>query len=266
MDQYKELIKRIYNGLSEKDGFFVNNPILPALEEHSLWTYWQGRGVRNPKIMVVGQDWGSKAQSDKYCSYIKSYPDESVVSFEQIRQVTKLKAREFTTDKQLRNIMNDIFGYPDICKEKIEELYFTNLIPGYRKEGKSTGNSTEVKRWIYDDENHILDNFNELLEILKPQYLICLGCLVSESIAGKYGNDIVFKNKSYNEFLDEELDPKEVKPIKIKLESGHNIIMFAMPHLGGLGKANRNKYLNKKEDNRSFDDDWKVVAKYINNA
>lgn len=28
-------------------------------KEINLWTYWQGRGNLNAKIMLVGQDWGS---------------------------------------------------------------------------------------------------------------------------------------------------------------------------------------------------------------
>ena len=28
-------------------------------EEINLWTYWQGRGNLDAKIMLVGQDWGS---------------------------------------------------------------------------------------------------------------------------------------------------------------------------------------------------------------
>ena len=36
-------------------------------EEINLWTYWQGRGSLEAKIMLVGQDWGSPADaSDHY--------------------------------------------------------------------------------------------------------------------------------------------------------------------------------------------------------
>ena len=73
MKTYQQLIKEVYDRLdkkTEKD-FFVNNSNYERLEEHNLWTYWQGRGVRHPKIMVVGQDWGSVEQSNKYFEYIK---------------------------------------------------------------------------------------------------------------------------------------------------------------------------------------------------
>jgi hypothetical protein len=38
-----------------------------ACKEINLWTYWQGRGNLDARIMLVGQDWGSPADaSDQY--------------------------------------------------------------------------------------------------------------------------------------------------------------------------------------------------------
>lgn len=259
MEQYNELMKRIYTELSLKDGFFINNPIYPNLEEHNLWTYWQGRGVRHPRIMIVGQDWGSRKQSDNYCKYIKEHPDEKVISFAQIAKETSLKKKEFTTDLQLKEIMEEVFGYADICKHHHDDLYFTNLIPGYRKEDKSTGNGPEVEKNITDS---VLANFKMLLEILKPQYVICLGRLVSEKVAKIYGKELRIRSaENYNIFLDEELNEKNPKPIIIGDEQ--EMILFAMPHLGRLGKANRKRHFNKNGIAKNVKDDWKVVAEYI---
>ena len=72
MIEYQQLITAVYDKLDRKTDrdFFVNNQEFARLEEHNLWTYWQGRGVRHPKIVVVGQDWGSVEQSKKYFEYI----------------------------------------------------------------------------------------------------------------------------------------------------------------------------------------------------
>ena len=35
-------------------------------EEINLWTYWQGRGSLDAKIMLVGQDWGSPADASEH--------------------------------------------------------------------------------------------------------------------------------------------------------------------------------------------------------
>lgn len=260
METYKELIERVYKKLSIEDGFFINNPILPDLQEHGLWTYWQGRGVRHPKIMIVGQDWGSQKQSDDYCKYIKEHPYEKVVSFVQIANVVNLKKKEFTTDIQLKRIMEEVFGYSDICENHHEDLYFTNLIPGYRKEDKSTGNGADVVKNITPE---LLADFKALLELLKPQYVICLGRLVSEQVAKIYGKEErIRKAENYNVFLDEELDEKNPQPIMIGEQQ--EITMFAMPHLGSLGKANRNGYFKKNEIDRDITKDWEIVAKFIN--
>ena len=259
MNEYGNLMEKIYTNLSLEDGFFVNNPNYPNLEEHSLWTYWQGRGVRHPKIMIVGQDWGSRKQSDNYCKYIKDHPGENVISFVQIAKETSIKKNEFTTDLQLKEIMEEVFGYADICENHHEDLYFTNLIPGYRKDDSSTGSGSEVEKNITKE---VLDNFKELLDILKPQYVICLGRLVSEKVAKIYGQESRIRNaKNYNIFLDEELNAENPKPIMIGEKQ--EITLFAMPHLGSLGKANRKRYFNDNAIDKDVKQDWEVVAKYI---
>lgn len=102
MKEYQQLIAKVYDKLDGKAGkdFFINNSDFERLEEHNLWTYWQGRGVRHPKIMVVGQDWGSIEQSKKYFQYIKEHPDAEVVSYVQVKEEhPKMKKGEFTTDR-----------------------------------------------------------------------------------------------------------------------------------------------------------------------
>ena len=155
--------------------------------------------------------------------------------------------------------MEEVFGYSDICENHHEELYFTNLIPGYRKEDKSTGNGSEVERNITPE---VLADFKELLELLKPRYVICLGRLVSEQVAKIYGKDELIKRAaSYNAFLDKELNEKNPQPIAIGEKQ--EMTMFAMPHLGSLGKANRNRYFRTNKIEREITKDWEIVANYI---
>ena len=58
---YDDLVRRINAGLNGTTLYhdaFGAKPGKP-LQEVNAWTYWQGYKVRNPKVMIVGQDWGS---------------------------------------------------------------------------------------------------------------------------------------------------------------------------------------------------------------
>ena len=130
MKEYQKLITKVYDRLDKKteQDFFANNSEFERLEEHNLWTYWQGKGVRHPKIMVVGQDWGSLEQSNKYFEYIKNNPDAEVVSYVQVKETNpKMKKSEFTTDKELERFLGEYLNYPDVCCKAYDDLYFTNL-------------------------------------------------------------------------------------------------------------------------------------------
>lgn len=141
----------------------------------------------------------------KYYEYIKKNSDAEVVSYVQIKENNPtIKKREFTTDKELQRFVEEYLGYADICKKHHNELYFTNLIPGYRDSRLSTGNNAEVQKGITP---YVIDNFKNLVEILKPKIIICLGKLVSESIADAYGKkDEITQYENFNKFLDVELN------------------------------------------------------------
>ena len=265
MSEYLQLITEIYDRLDKKteQDFFINNSDFERLEEHNLWTYWQGRGVRHPKIMVVGQDWGSLEQSKKYFEYIKNHPNEKVVSYEQVKKENpKMSYREFTTDRELRNFFNKYLGYADICENQYKDLYFTNLVPGFRNDSSSTRNGTELQMEIPD----IINDFIRLLNILHPEFILCLGKLVSESIDKAYNGEksVIDKAKNYNEYLDEALHADSPQPITLDLGNGNYAKMFALAHMGGLGKSNRTRYYKDKPNKKTVIDDWEVVADYIN--
>lgn len=265
MKEYQQLIAKVYDKLDGKAGkeFFINNSDFERLEEHNLWTYWQGRGVRHPKIMVVGQDWGSIEQSKKYFQYIKEHPDAEVVSYVQVKEEhPKMKKVEFTTDRELQRFFNEYLEYTDICTHHHEDLYFTNLIPGFRSGSSSTGNSSDALKEITED---VLKDFKQLLEIFHPEFIICLGRLVSESIDKAYNGaeSKIAKTGNFNAFLDIELNADNPQPIVLDLGNGSATKMFALAHMGGLGKSNRVRFFHKNQISKTIEDDWKVVANYI---
>lgn len=64
---YDELVRGINGRLSEgkyHQDFAGKSGV--QLEEINAWTYWQGQGVRHPRILVLGQDWGSLKGSEEY--------------------------------------------------------------------------------------------------------------------------------------------------------------------------------------------------------
>ncbi|MCQ2510902.1 MAG: uracil-DNA glycosylase family protein, partial [Lachnospiraceae bacterium] len=69
----------------------------------------------------------------------------------------------------------------DITEKTYEDLFFTNLIPGFRASGKSTGGFSQ--NWITET---VKEEFKALVEILEPQIIICLGRAVYESVLDIY--------------------------------------------------------------------------------
>ena len=65
---YEELVKKV-NEKSNHVDFEPKSGM--QLQEVNAWTYWQGVGVRNPKVMIVGQDWGSSKAAKNYFTAIE---------------------------------------------------------------------------------------------------------------------------------------------------------------------------------------------------
>ena len=60
--KYHDLIERVKNSYPSRDladdGQKLRLYWCDDCKEINLWTYWQGRGNLDAKIMLVGQDWG----------------------------------------------------------------------------------------------------------------------------------------------------------------------------------------------------------------
>lgn len=96
------------------------------------------------------------------------------------------------------------------------------------------------------------------MELLHPEYVICLGRFVSEQVASLYEVEIP-PNKPFNEVIDEELHQGVIKPFL--LGEKRPMAMFAMAHLGSQGQANRNKYLKKR--GQTYEEDWRILGRYV---
>ena len=257
--RYADLVKRMNersnSEKSIKGGYhelFVGNAEI-ELDEVNAWTYWQGRGVRHPRIILLGQDWGSleeeksepilkavagmlESKKVDRVHYFDSFVEESSDEF--------INSQKFATDKNLSELFK-ILGYEDIVKELYSELFFTNLISGYRKEGKSTGGFR--KAWITEQ---VKADFRELVSILRPQVILCLGKDTFVQAASIFGERDVLKGMSWNGYLD-----SNQGPIKVDGESDEPFYLFALPHPGYYGTRNRGKEIMQA--------DWKRVKQWL---
>lgn len=260
---YEELVQRVdTKELYGKDdgyhGDFVAAERNP-LKEINAWTYWQGIGVRHPRVMVLGQDWGSFQVEKKYFSAIEKElasgisEDEKIFSFKKIRGILE-NNRDFDTDKNLAEGLARIkihgeSPYLHVRDEKYPDLFFTNLIPGYRVSEKNTGGFKAS--WITEQ---VRCDFKELLNVLQPKIVICLGKNTFIQAAKIYNHKNPLTGTNWNAYLNSDFEP-----IKITVDSHSNVSTFLYPmaHPGYLGKRNREKSVN------SMYDDWERLGAWM---
>lgn len=203
-------------------------------QEINLWTYWQGQGCFDPKIMLVGQDWGC-ANDPQSISNIKAMNRGEEGGY--------FSGKVFDTDINLNRLFESI-GYHDIINNRYQDLFFTNLSLGYRSKGTS-GNLKDT--WL----KHDYEFFARLVSILEPEIIICLGKATFEGTLDALGVEDKPKIKTYNDFIVSGLNP-------VTIEIGNNEVkIYGFAHCGAMGTLNRN---NKKD--RSLDkqiEDWKRI-------
>ena len=126
---YDDLVRRINAGLNGTTLYhdaFGAKPGKP-LQEVNAWTYWQGYKVRNPKVMIVGQDWGSLKGSQPYFDAIDDMItsrdlDNEVQAFKYIPE-TERGGKEFSTDLNLVECLK-CMGYEDALHKRYDDLFF----------------------------------------------------------------------------------------------------------------------------------------------
>lgn len=258
---YEELVQRVdTKELYGKDdgyhGDFVAAERNP-LKEINAWTYWQGIGVRHPRIMVLGQDWGSFQAAKKYFSAIEKElasdisEDEKIFSFKKIRGILE-NNRDFDTDKNLAEGLARIkihgeSPYPHVRDEKYPDLFFTNLISGYRVSEKNTGGFKAS--WITEQ---VRCDFKELLNVLQPKIVICLGKNTFIQAAKIYNHKNPLIGTNWNEYLNSDFEPIK---IAVDLHSNISTFLYPMAHPGYFGILNRGK--------STYECDWNRLGKWM---
>ena len=203
--------------------------------EINLWTHWQGKGCLNPEILLVGQDWGNPF------SGIGKTVLENIK-----RGCLCLENDPFPTDKNLAELFDQALHLN--IWEKNQELFFTNLLLGYRT-GNNNGNFD--KSYFNKD----LLYFKELVNILQPKVVICLGRDTFSYALKAYGKE-KFLPKDYNIALDKKENKLDINDIRF----------FGMAHCGNLGCLNRignKKGISAKEGLERQIKDWEEVELYL---
>lgn len=205
-------------------------------DEINLWTYWQGRGSLNPDILLVGQDWGNP------------YPKlgKTFLPVEQIKTGPPYEVSElFPTDQNLIALFRQALGID--LNRKNENLFFTNLVLGYR-----TGNSSGTLNTPLSQDQAF---FKELVNILRPKIVICLGGATFDAALAAYG-----ESRSYSGKFIPALDAgKTVADID-------GIRFFGMGHCGTLGCMNRmgnRKGAGTDAGLQMQIQDWKQIRDYL---
>ena len=214
-------------------------------EEINLWTYWQGRGNLDAKIMLVGQDWGDP--QDKSSAQV----------MDQIRRMNRHEAANYmdsnpsVTDRRLAGLFR-LLGY-DILKDSPQNknLFFTNFVLGYRR-GNISRNAQ--REWFLSDEPF----FKGLVQIIRPEVILCLGRSTFEAVLHTFHFALRAQIKSYNRFI---TSPQN--PVQITLKDGQTFFVFALAHCGALGTMNRNRGLPYNEDPLVYQKkDWLRISNF----
>ena len=160
---YQQLIKEVGNYYTDQEHLYKNDPVYLTwckdCKEINLWTYWQGRGNLDAKIMLVGQDWGC--------------PEELSSTIQNIQSINLGETEEYhydttnPTDKNLVELFQSV-GIDISNGHRDDRLFFTNFVLGYRSKGL-TGNFKA--RWVRESIPFI----RRLVDIIEPQIIICLG-------------------------------------------------------------------------------------------
>lgn len=212
-------------------------------QEINLWTYWQGRGNLDAKIMLVGQDWGSP------------WDDSAKSTMEQVALANRNLAYDYLhnnpsiTDDRLINLFREI-GFE--VRYPCDGVFFTNLILGYRNKGLSGGYQ---KTWAEHDKGYFL----ELTNIVEPNVILCLARSTFEGVLSAFDVRLCPGIGNYNQFIESQRNP-----VSITLENGKEVHVFALAHCGALGTLNRNRGKDKQTDVLFFQkQDWRRILPYL---
>lgn len=218
--------------------------------EINLWTYWQGIGNFDAKILLVGQDWGAPDPKSSIMQNIRDINDglRTDYSFKQANPAGKVNP----TDDNLCELFASI-GY-DITK-RCGDLFFTNFVLGYRSKGLS-GNMK--REWLLADAPY----FSRLVNIIEPKVVVCLGKDTFEGVQYACTGEWQHTGR-FNAFIE---SPQN--PAILPLLSGKTVAAFAVAHCGKIGTLNRNRigrlgsYASSQSLYRQIED-WKKIKGFL---
>jgi uracil-DNA glycosylase len=250
IEQYYALVEKAKK-LYQKHEQVVNAVRLrwcDACKEIILWTYWQGRNhIDSAKLMLVGQDWGCPEEDEGTV--------QNALAMNQGHAVRYLNNTKICpTDRSLIELFDSI-GYQDIAKIDYPELFFTNLILGYRSHNCS-GNFKAA--WV----NECKALFKELVQIIQPEVILCLGRNTAVGTLKALESAVpalLEADGKFHTFIE-----SNENPINVRYGADKAVYLFSLAHCGQMGTLNRNKREGGKT-NSGLDrqkGDWKRVLDY----
>ncbi len=209
-------------------------------KEINLWTYWQGKGNLNAKILLVGQDWGCPVPDSAVMQNIRAINRGQCVAY--------MRGNENITDARLAELFS-VLGY-DINSNAPQnrDLFFTNFVLGYRSQGLSGGLK---KEWIERDKRY----FHDLANIISPRIIICLGKATLQGVLSALGKKTKIGN--YTHFIE-----SDQNPFSLQLEDGNAVKIYGVAHCGAMGTLNRNGKTSSN-DLQKQKEDWKRILEDI---
>ena len=221
---YQELISDVKEYYKAQEATYKDDPIFLTwyddCEEINLWTYWQGRGSLDARIMLVGQDWGSPADAAK--DYMAQFAEINAGS----RSSYWLDGKSIT-DNNLIELFSSIGYVVSSGAPRNHDLFFTNFVLGYRNKGFS---GKFQMRWLNENKQFFL----RLVNIIEPKVIICLGRHTFRGVMMAFDRKI--KIGSYNAFI-----MGKDNPVEVSLPSGQKTYVFAEAHCGAMGTLNRSR-------------------------
>lgn len=243
--KYQDLISRVKESYPLRDLTYNGKDTqmywCEDCKEINLWTYWQGRGNLDAKIMLVGQDWG--------CPWDESSQNtmSQIALANRGEEYQYLESNPSVTDNRLIRLFQEI-GYEDISQPN-PELFFTNFILGYRNKGTSGGYQ---QNWADHDKGYFL----ELANIIDPKVILCLGRATFEGVLSAFDVKLSSCIKDYNTFIE-----SSSNPVTVSLESGNTAYVFALAHCGAMGTLNRNSKKSTGLEKQLAD--WRKIRPYL---
>ena len=248
--QYQELIADVKQFYEREEQIHKHEKVYlkwcEACEEINLWTYWQGRGCLNARIMLVGQDWGSPGDCSE--SYLAQFEEFNCGE----RRAYRMDGTSITDEHLIALFSSLGLGY-DISDGRPHnpDLFFTNFVLGYRNKGFSGGFK---QRWLRENK----DFFRRLAEIIEPEIIICLGRNAFHGVMMAFDRKV--RIGSYNVFI-----VGKENPVELTLPSGKRVFVFAEAHCGAMGTLNRNR-LKDPDGLKDIDlqkKDWQRIKQYL---